>query len=463
MPSCLIEEFHIRYNVGMAPTLADDPAFLRSVLARFADDGPRLILADLLAESPHETDHARADLIRTQIALARLPDEHPRRTELTRHEHTLLEQHHDTWTAPFRDLADGFGFRRGLLDSVTVDAGKFLERGAELLRRLPIRRVRFSGIHAVLPRLADSPLLETIRELDLCGSELGDGGIRLLLQSLYLGNIRTLDLSLSGVSDSGVRSVAKTGNLPKLKQLIVAENETITSAGAAALAESPARAGLTRLDLSGNQIDDAGVRAIVASRSLTQLRQFRIESNAIGDSGTLILAESALLARMLRRNPHLNLARNRIGPAGVAALATSPLAQAITRLDLGGNYLGDAGLATIGFAPHLIRLRSLTVTGNQIADDGAIALAYSPLMPRLLRLDIATNQITRKGLDALLAKRPAWQVEIEATGNYASDDPFPESGVPFRDSVNVSAAEVRRILRRTVPPEFLDHADQLRS
>lgn len=451
-----------RYNCRMTHSPADDPNHLRPILARFADDGPRLILADMLDESPRAIDHARAELIRVQIALARLPNDHPRWAELSHVEQTLLEQHQDEWTAPFHALADGLGFRRGLLDSVCMDARAFLERGDELFRRLPVRRVRLSGVHPVLSRLVSSPLLEAIHELDLCGCELGDGGIRYLLQSQYLVNVRVLDLSMAHVSDRGVRAVSETDNLPRLRKLILAENERISGEGLAALAESGRMAGLTGLDVSGNRVDDVGIRAIVNSPHLTRLRRFPIESNVIGDAGIQALATSALLTRMLRHHPYLSLARNQIGPDGVAALAASPLAEALTRLDMGSNYLADTGLATIGFAPHFIRLRKLAVHGNQITDDGAIALAHSPLMPRLLSLDITMNQITRKGLDALLAKRPSWKVDIAATGNYASDDPFPESGVPFRDSVLLSAGTVRRILRRTVPPAFLDQADQLR-
>ncbi|MCZ2342918.1 MAG: TIGR02996 domain-containing protein [Bacteroidales bacterium] len=446
----------------MTHSPADDPTFFRPILARFADDGPRLILADFLEESARASDHARAELIRVQVALARLPRDHPRREELSGAERHLLEEHQEEWTAPFRAWADGFGFRRGLIESVIVDARQFLAQGAELLRRLPVRRVRLSGVNAALPQLVGSPLLEAISELDLCGSELGDGGIRYLLQSRYLTRIRVLDLSISGISDTGVRVMAQAATMPRLRQLFLAENERITSDGLAALAESAGMARLTRLDVSGNSIDDAGLRAMMRSPHRARLRSFQIDANAISDEGLQAFATSELLAHLLRHDSHLSLTRNQIGPEGMIALAASPLAEAVTRLSMGQNFLGDAGVAAIGFAPHFIRLRKLAVDGNQITDDGVIALAHSPLMSRLLWLNLEKNRITGKGVDVLLANGSSWKCALEMAGNYASEHLFPELGEPIRRKVRLTRAALARILRRTVPPAFLDQADHLR-
>src|SRR6188474_3458028 len=89
----------------------DELPFLDAILARPADDAPRLVYADFLADTGSPADAARAELVRVQLALARLPDDHP------------------------RGLAAGVEFRRGLPDSVSVDAGVFAARADELVAR----------------------------------------------------------------------------------------------------------------------------------------------------------------------------------------------------------------------------------------------------------------------------------------------------------------------------------------
>ena len=61
----------------------DEQPFLDAVFAQYHDDGPRLIYADFLEDAG---DPARAELVRLQLALARMPDEHPRRPELANRE-----------------------------------------------------------------------------------------------------------------------------------------------------------------------------------------------------------------------------------------------------------------------------------------------------------------------------------------------------------------------------------------
>ena len=97
------------------PTPAEENAFLEPILARYADDGPRLVYADFLDESDEPADRARGELIRVQCALARLSDDHPRRVEVTHREGELLQAHQAAWTEHLRGLgteASGRAARR---------------------------------------------------------------------------------------------------------------------------------------------------------------------------------------------------------------------------------------------------------------------------------------------------------------------------------------------------------------
>jgi hypothetical protein len=86
----------------------------------------------------------------------------------------------------------------------------------------------------------------------------------------------------------------------------------------------------------------------------------------------------------------LDLARNRMGPAGLAALLGSPYLTALVRLDLSFNDLGDTGALQLAKA-DLSALRSLRLHGNGIGPAGAKALVDSPQLATLAELDLADN------------------------------------------------------------------------
>ena len=72
--------------------------FLTRIREQPDDDGPRLIYADWLDEQ----NDPRGEFIRTQLALARLPDFDRRRPELERLESKHLSRHESLWSEPFR-------------------------------------------------------------------------------------------------------------------------------------------------------------------------------------------------------------------------------------------------------------------------------------------------------------------------------------------------------------------------
>jgi uncharacterized protein (TIGR02996 family) len=434
-------------------TPAEERAFLQPIVARYADDGPRLVYADFLDESDDPADRARGELIRVQCALARLSEDHPRRGELSYREGELLQHYQHAWADHLRGLADGYEFRRGLLDAVSVSAATFLARGDELFRRAPVRRVRLLDAARHVAKLADCPFLASVRELDLCGNDLGNGGVNVLLRSPYLTRLQDLDLSFNGLCDGGVQLLARSAAVPRLRALALSDNGRIGAAGVAALADSPHLAGLRALDVSGNDVTDAGIRAVTGSRFLTRLHTFRVHNNRIGDAGVAELASSALLARVLARRPRLDLRSNGIGPAGARALAAAPALGRLVSLDLSGNDLHDAGAVALATSAVLTGLRRLALRQTRIGDLGAAALARSRLMARLTFLDVSANRLTQKGVDALWAGRRDFRTVLETAGNFASDGWLTESGAADpTPPPHVLHEEVGRVLRRLVPP-----------
>ncbi len=396
--------------------ITDEQPFLDAIFARYHHDAPRLVYADFLEEAG---DPERAELVRVQIALAHLSNDHPRRPELANRQAELLATHAARWTDHLKHLVAGVEYRRGVPDSVSMYAGAFLSDGEELFRLARVCRLRLLEAARVMPKLIHCPLLGRVQELDLCGNDLGNGGVNLLSRSPFLKDLRVLDLGFNGADDVGVWALSRSAGFPNLAVLMLNDNGHITAQGVKSLVESPFFTGLQELDIAGNDISDGGIRAIATGRAFPHLHTLRLKGNHIGDEGAAILAHSALLVRMLQHTPRLELRENAIGPAGAVALASSPLLARCETLDLSGNYLADRGFAALAASPYFGRLHTLRIGGNQITDAGVAAArnALPALMARLRLLDLSGNRLTRHGIGMFHAARGDSGVVLDVSAN----------------------------------------------
>src|SRR5919197_5632758 len=217
-----------------------------------------------------------AEFVRVQCALDRLPDDDPRRPDLRERERLLLEANEVRWTAELAPLVADWAFRRGVIDAVSVDAGQFLAAGAAIFDLAPVRRVRFLNLGDRLTKLVQSPLLELVRELDLSGNALGNGGPNLLARSRHLVRLDALDLGFTELGDKGLQKLAGSPVFAGLRSLHINGNENgrMGVPGMRALAESPHLTELTHLDLSGNEMSDAAIRPLfegLLARRLSRL------------------------------------------------------------------------------------------------------------------------------------------------------------------------------------------------
>jgi uncharacterized protein (TIGR02996 family) len=431
----------------------DEQPFLDAIFARYADDRPRLVYADYLDD---RGDPERAELVRVQLALARLDPDDPRRPDLSDRQAELLNRNRAAWTAHLSGLVVSVDFRRGVPDSVSVDAATFLDRGDILFDALRVRRLRLVDVVPVMPKLVASPLLGRVRELDLCSTDLGNGGLNLLVRSEHLKHLDALDLGFNGLDDAGVEHLARSSNLPNLTALALNDNAHLTGNGLRALAESPFFAGLLALDVSGNDIDDGGVRALVASPSMARLRTFRANGNPIGDAGIVALVRSPLLARLVAAEPKLELRGNAIAAAGAAALAASPALAGCSSLDLSNNDLGDGGVATLLRSPHLGRLEVLRLARNRLTDAGVVAARdlFAALFDRVRVVDVSNNRLTRIGLSILSTLRGSRLPPVELSGNVqaVSGGDAPVAVSDLLPDLLENVAETARLKRRVSNP-----------
>jgi hypothetical protein len=226
-----------------------------------------------------------------------------------------------------------------------------------------------------------------------------------------------------------------------------------------ALAESPFFAGLTSLDVSGNDIGEAGVRAALDSPSFARLHTLNLSRNPIGDAGATALARSPLLVRMVARQAKLELrghAGGPIGAAGASALANSPAMAHCAALDLTGNDIGDAGLAALAGSSRLSEVRVLKLARNQITDGGVVAIrpVLPALLSRLRLLDLSENRLASYGMGLLKEARGELPVTIDVSGNVQSTAAPVPLGAVVPDVLRdvAEAAEAAELRRRVAHP-----------
>jgi uncharacterized protein (TIGR02996 family) len=280
-------------------------ALLQAVCEEPDDDGPRLVYADWLEE---HGDPERAEFIRVQCRLARLPEGDAQRPQLQRREDELLRAHEQEWLRPvepwlFSDHGPTHAFRRGFLEVMEVWTETFLASGAELLSQTPLRDVTFPSLDSRLcDQLAQWPLLLRLEGLGLGVHEQRGGGLDRLLASPYLANLRRLFVpglasrflepherrSILGCNQ--MRILVRESHVHRLRELSLPEhglgNEAIEM-----LVSSVTVAGLTDLDLRDNGLNDRAALALAGSRHLGCVERLDVRENPLTERGLRVLRE----------------------------------------------------------------------------------------------------------------------------------------------------------------------------
>lgn len=267
-------------------------ALLAAVLARPADDAPRLVLADALASA----GDPRGELILVQCRLTSRTLSPSLRAELRRRERALVPA--VTAALGAQVLGVGWKLRRGFVDEIWGETAAVTERAA-LFRSEPIARLTVTDVDAErMEVLAASGVLLNVDRLKLQGTLEGDG-VRLLTAALRertrplvslnvagtgidalgaktlaaaLTGCRTLVLTSNAIGDEGLAAIASSKPLASIEALYVADSE-LSDEGLEAFARLSCQSGLTRLGVARNEeVTEEGVRAIARSKKLRRLR-----------------------------------------------------------------------------------------------------------------------------------------------------------------------------------------------
>lgn len=227
--------------------MSDGDALLAAILAHPDEDVPRLAYADWLDEHGGAAARDRAEFVRAQVELARVPPEvaarWPQRVlELKAREKVLLTLNGMRWLDPLSARGgplDGTDFhaqfRRGFVEVVWMPASRFAARAPALFALAPVRELRVT--HTSLNDLSDLVWGEhfpRLNALDLSDRRLGDDVARVLTFRSTSAGLRTLRLSACGLTDGAAHDLAQAPFHWPLHELDVRHN-TFTAYGVTAL------------------------------------------------------------------------------------------------------------------------------------------------------------------------------------------------------------------------------------
>jgi uncharacterized protein (TIGR02996 family) len=324
----------------------DGAALLRAIRENPDEDTPRLVYADWLDEQGGESNEARSELIRLQIAeAAKLP---PNTFE------AVGQRYMGDMTAAEIDLIHRFGDAdpapQGWRLDLPTHAGVFYGN-----KNLPDRfargflwRARFDDVPAFLavaPKLFDAAPITCVEF-----NKLTPGSVRKLAASPYLRHVRQWSDRVAKRTDEMLVALAASEHLVNLREIFW---------------NGPA---------VGTKTTGVGVRALVTAPAIRTLTRMQFDLCAIGDIGLEAIATSPKCAGL--EFLHLNGNHRCCGVAGIAALAAAPLRLTLRALDLGSTDLTDDAVAPLVKAewPGLIRLN---LSGNEFTDRTGAALLKS--------------------------------------------------------------------------------------
>jgi uncharacterized protein (TIGR02996 family) len=421
--------------------VSDRDALLAAIAAHPDEDTPRLAFADWLDEhATSNADHARAEFIRIQIERSHLDEDDDRQAELEARERRLITTHGATWPTPnvllqFNTYTRGFVERFHAWADNIFSLPPELEEGEEpkvnpdedppwvvkLFASAPIRELCFDSygfLDGYDPEKARNwQFFSRIESLDACNDgqrshELTD--LLPILASLHLTRLKRLDIGGNpDLGDEGVRRILELPSVQNLEYLRISETR-IGDAGLDALLARP-WPHLQSLDLAGNaHLSAAALRRLFDSDlwprlrtiNLSRLQRYeprhedlargieRMEAELLqltnfgGEwgEGPPTAARALLAAKTWGPLRHLALGQTGTGLEELRQLLLHPSMAGVTALSLGENPLPAEAMDLIAAAPNLGGLKRLNIRENAGAGFRLHLLAESPYLTGLTHL-----------------------------------------------------------------------------
>jgi len=379
--------------------MSDHATLLRDVCEHPDDDAPRLAFAAWLKRNG---DPERAEFIVKQLKAELLPADDPRRERLQQRLQQLLSRQTNDWFAELPRWArpGGYGladFRRGFLVRVFCTARQWVKGARALSHVLPVERLFLDNCSGMIADVVQSTSLGNLTELRLWNvghDPLGADDIRALAPAT-MPRLTQFGIDSGKTGTAGVAALVRLPFFPQLRELSLSYG-ALTDAAVGKFAAAPS-SGFTSLDLSYNRLGPKGVAALASSPHATSLRRLNLVANKVTAEGMRHLARLSALE-------HLDLSGGQIGDEGLAALAESPVIQTLRRLRVVGCGIGPVGVEALA-AVGPTRLEELDLMDNPVGDRGAIALAGSPVVAQVRILGLTRADIGDEGAVALAKSR----------------------------------------------------------
>lgn len=375
--------------------MGDEQRLLDAIVAAPDDDVPRMVYADWL----QSRGDPRGELIQLQCQLAAVPDD-DRRRNIRIAENKLLAAHGQAWKQPLLDrLPPGFEYKlefvRGFIEEATI----------------PLACL--SHLEVVL---ALAPLLRKLKvttSFDAHAMRIAQPRLAGVLDQPGFSQLRALELALPGGGNAIAHEVAAATTLRGLRALVIrasvwgdqvtfyaapADKLRLDDDGAAALAGSPNLGAVEHLTIEGNRIGPAGLVAI--AHGTWRLRELQAGYNFGAERG---LARS-LVGPALATLETLGLEGTPLDPDDAVALAGGACSPVLRELLVEKCQLGAPGTIALCDAMR-VPMRRLRLDRNSLGDAGATAVAGCAGLAGLTSLELGHNRIGQKGA-AALAKSP---------------------------------------------------------
>lgn len=423
-----------------------------AILAHPTDDAARLAYADYLED---HNKPERAEFIRAQVELARLPV-WDRRAKLYRlRARLLLIEHGEEWRAElpqFSGVAWG-RFERGFVTEVTVEDVRVLAKRVDAIRAAsPVTGIELGSLEGISSRgikpgqwlsslrlgagcaaadgvacVLDSPLATHLTRLVCTGALATTDAARHIAAATDLTGLREIDLSHGKVGDAGAVALAQAKHLAGLRVLRLSAaaitgsaDDHLSATSMRALAASPSLASLTTLVLANQHLGDDGARAILSSTTLTKLEHLSFAGTALTarafsgpatrlrlqnvDLSQCVIADVAAAAMAVLPQfsevCRFNLRSCDLGVKGLAAIVKSPLPGSLCELDLAENPLRNHGLDALA-AARWPELHTLNLANCGLGPEAIKPLAAASGIKRLLDLDLSGNEVGAGGAIAI--------------------------------------------------------------
>ncbi|MBA4189077.1 MAG: hypothetical protein C0467_13850 [Planctomycetaceae bacterium] len=327
----------------------DRHALMAAIIANPDEDTPRLVFADWLQEHGDKHEQARAEFIRLQCELAKLPEKPV--TANHRRAKALHKKHFKAWMGPLSQSTSMWDFSRGLLENWYCTATEFAKKShekeiCEWLPRLGVSSVLITRPTTRVRAIADSPALAWVSELCWLYTKLDDAGMQAVAETLHGSQLSRLLLSELSCTNVGLRALAKSAAFPNLREL-----------------------GL-RASSRRTEYTHTGMIRILESEHFPELDSLDMLDGLPGGFQETPLYKHAGLSRLRKFWP----------PSG-------------------------SSVGKIARCPHFTRLESLRICETRISDDDVLALLDNPSLAKLKALSFASVKPVRDPLSPAVEKR----------------------------------------------------------